>query len=208
VARDAREQTLVAIAAESAADLGGLVTRLREDRALTAALLMRALMSGERSLFARALADLSAVDGRRVAAFLADPFGRGFAAIYAKAGLPAALLPGFRAALAAQGSEASGGDRLSHAITMQTIASLERLKDPALAPMLAMLWRFAGESARADARALAASLDAAPDAPLLRLEPGAFEGRLARPVTLDLQPEMELEDELANLLAIEFAAAA
>lgn len=209
VAREAREQTVVAIAQDAGADLGGLVARLREDRALTVALLMRALMSGERGLFCRALSDLSGIDERRVAAFLSDPQGRGFAAVYAKAGMPAVLLPGFRAALAAQAGEAAScGVRLSHAITTRTIGLLERLNDPALAPLLAMLWRFAGESARADARAHVASFEAAPEAPLLRLEPGAFATRPPPPVMLDLTPASDLEDQLALLIEQEFAVAA
>ncbi len=74
---------------------------LRAAGALTPALLLRSLLGGERELFAEALAELSGLPPPRVAAFILDPQGEGFAALAHRAGLKSGVLPAFRAALAA-----------------------------------------------------------------------------------------------------------
>jgi uncharacterized protein (DUF2336 family) len=102
VAREARDQAICSIA--SACPDGKraeLVRSLRASGALTPALLLRSLLGGERDLFAGALAELSGAPLRRVAAFIRDPRGEGFAALAHRAGLKGGVLPAFRAALAA-----------------------------------------------------------------------------------------------------------
>ena len=68
---------------------------------MTIALLMRALLSGNRALFEQALAELSGLAPPRIAGFVREPRSAGFAALYGKTGLPAHFLPVFRAALVA-----------------------------------------------------------------------------------------------------------
>ncbi len=192
IARDAREQAVVTIAAESQKEeLPELVGRLRESRSLTVALLMRALLSGDVGLFATTLTQMSAAPPHRVAGFLANWRGQGFAALYAKAGLPGHLLPAFRAALAALEREPEIlGDRISHALTMRVIHDCEALREPSLAPVISMLWRFAAESARDDARGFAA--DVALAAELAPVRAAEFEASAAP------APAIALEFEGAN----------
>lgn len=154
IAREAREQTTVAIACDSdARDLPELIGRLRATGQLTVGLLMRALLSGDRSLFEAALADMSRTPANRVAGFVAQWSGQGFAAIYARAGMPDVYLPAFRAALQALRSEPFiPGERISLALVRRTLALCEAQRDPGLAPMISLLWRLMGEGARLDAR--------------------------------------------------------
>ena len=70
-----------------------LTRALRAAGALTPALLLRSLLGGERELFAEALAELSGLPPPRVAAFILDPQGEGFAALAHKAGLKSGVLP-------------------------------------------------------------------------------------------------------------------
>ena len=154
IAREAREQTTVVIACESAArDLPELIASLRASGQLTVGLLMRALLSGDVSLFEAALADMSRTPARRVAGFVAQWRGQGFAALYARAGMPEAYLPAFRAALQALEMEPFvRGERISLPLVRRTLALCEARDDRALAPMISLLWRLMGEGARVDAR--------------------------------------------------------
>jgi hypothetical protein len=126
---------------------------LRENGALTPALLMRSLLAGERDLFAGALAELSGVPLGRVAAFMLNPCGEGFAALTRRAGLAIHHLPVYRAALAALAQD--GGTQvegLNLRLVEKVIAACEERDDPALDKTLSLLWRFAAEAARAEAR--------------------------------------------------------
>ena len=168
IAREAREQTIVALArARSPGELADLVGWLRANGALTVALLMRALMSGELGLFRHALADLADMPEKRVAGLVANGRGQGFAALYLKAGLPEAFLPAFRAALAVleEGPMPSGAE-LSHVLTMRLIRACEAEGGADLAPILALLRRFAAESAREAARGFVEDAAVAAPAPL------------------------------------------
>lgn len=199
LARDGREQAFVAIAAEcDGADLAELVAWLRGAGHLTVALLLRALAGGDTALFAQSLADMAGMPATRAAALAREPRGQGFAALYARAGLPAHLFPAFRiAADCARGAANPGA--VKHALTMRMLHAVEALGDPALAPVAAMLWRLAGEGARDDAREFASlaltpepeiEAEAAPaeiEAPpvlMLNVEPG--NENFAPPVELDL----------------------
>ena len=188
IARDAREQAVVTIAAESQKEeLPELVGRLRESRSLTVALLMRALLSGDVGLFATTLTQMSAAPPHRVAGFLANWRGQGFAALYAKAGLPGHLLPAFRAALAALEREPEIlGDRISHALTMRVIHDCEALREPSRRPS----YRCSGdsaESARDDARGFAA--DVALAAELAPVRAAEFEASAAPAPAIALEFE-------------------
>src|SRR6204780_2193032 len=117
VAREARDQAICSIASACPdGERAELVRSLRASGALTPALLLRSLLGGERDLFAGALAELSGAPLRRVAAFIRDPRGEGFAALAHRAGLKSGVLPAFRAALAAMKvhvAQGGGGLRLA-----------------------------------------------------------------------------------------------
>lgn len=157
VAREAREQALSSIAhACRPGERAALVRTLRECSALTPSLLMRSLLGGERDLFAAAMAELSGVPLARVAAFMLKPRREGFAAVARRAGLKRSILPAFAAALAAVKSHRrADGEGLKLMLVRRVVDECERRDDPALARVLALLWRFAGEAARAEAAGFA-----------------------------------------------------
>jgi uncharacterized protein (DUF2336 family) len=171
IAREARDQAISSIASSCpAAERVELVRSLRACGALTPALLLRSLLGGERDLIAEALAELSGTPLRRVAGFILNPRGEGFAALARKAGLKSGVLPAFRAALAAiPGNAGEAGDGLNLALVQAVIDECERRDDPALGKVLALLWRFAAEAARAEGASFARDAIASPS---LRLPSG------------------------------------
>ncbi len=175
IARDARDQATVTILSASRGEaLAELARRMRSAGTLTVAVLMRALLSGDREFFVEAVSELSGLASRRAAAFARRPDGHGFAALYAKARLPAAFLPAFRAALAGIAAiDAPRGERLSRTLCERTIAACEARAEPGLAPMLSLLWRFSAEAARDSAREYADES--------WRLAPAFVAPRLERP---------------------------
>jgi uncharacterized protein (DUF2336 family) len=170
VAREARDQAICSIASSCPADeRAELVRSLIACEVLTPALLLRSLLGGERDLFAEALAVLSGVPLRRVAAFILHPGGQGFAALALKAGLKSGVLIAFRAALAAiKAHVREPGDGLKLLLVQKVIDECEWRDDPALAKVLALMWRFAAEAARAEAVGYA---DGAIASTTLRLPP-------------------------------------
>ena len=149
---------------------------LRACGALTPALLLRSLLGGDRELFEGALAELSGLPMSRVAAFCLAPRGEGFAALAHKAGLNGHLIPAFAAALAALKTYAGGpGDGLKLPLVETVIDECERRRDPALAKVMALLWRFAAEAVKSEAAGFARDAIAA-----------ARRGRLPR--SLDFSP--------------------
>ena len=153
IARETRDQTICLIASSCRqGERAELARALRASGALTPALLLRSLLGGERELFAEALADLSGLPAPRVAAFIREPRGEGFAALACRAGLRSGVLPAFRAALAAIGTRRGGAhEGLELELVQKVIDECERLDNPALRKVLALLWRFAAEAARAEA---------------------------------------------------------
>jgi uncharacterized protein (DUF2336 family) len=166
IAREARDQAICSIFPLCERnERTELLRALRAAGALTPALLMRSLLGGEPDLFAEALAQLSGLPPPRVAAFILEPQGEGFAALAHRAGLKSGILPAFRAALAAMkthGGEAGYGLKLS--LVHKVIDECERRDNPALTKVLALLWRFAAEAARAEAASFAreAAMSASP----------------------------------------------
>ena len=176
---ETRESGQVEIAAGDTPAAGTLplelVRHLRQREQLTPALLLRALVSGNRSLFEAALCELSGLAPVRVAGFAAAWSGAGFAALYARASLPPALLPVFRAALAAQddyGLIYAPGQRpqLSRLLIDGTLRALEAMAGPDLGRVMALLQRLRAEAARAEARVISTDLIAAARAPQAELE--------------------------------------
>jgi uncharacterized protein (DUF2336 family) len=176
LAREARDKANVVIVAETAERDGrsgvrDLVAHLRASGQLTASLALRALLSGNRDLFEAALVELSGLRKDKVAGLLRVFRGAGFAALYARAGLPAKFLPAFRAALEAQrefgGVHAAVSDaRLSLVMIERVLTACDEISGRELDKLMALLRRFEMEAAVEEARA-AAPLLASPaeDAP-------------------------------------------
>jgi uncharacterized protein (DUF2336 family) len=190
VAREARDQAICTIAFSCRPDERAEFTRgLRAAGSLTPALLMRSLLGGERALFAHALAELSGQKLPRVAAFILEPQGEGFAALARRAGLKSGVLIAFRAALAAiktHGGE--GSDRLKLALVQKVIDECERTDDPALVKVRALMWRFAAEAAKAEAAHFAREATAPTSV-----------GRL--PLLLNFSPVNDDSDQAPKLIA-------
>ena len=166
VTREASEKANIIIAAD-AEDAGGtgplaLVRHLRASKQLTASLVLRALLSSNRSLFEAALAELSGLSYARVSGIVQNWRGAAFPALYLRAGLPRPLLPAFQAALAAQdeiGAALDPGARaeLSRVMIERVLTACERLNSTELGKLMALLRRFEAEAACEEARRSAKS---------------------------------------------------
>jgi uncharacterized protein (DUF2336 family) len=192
VAREARDQAICAIASSCSPEEGPELARaLRAAGALTPALLLRSLLSGERGLFTQALAELTGLPPSRVASFVVEPQAQGFAALARRAGLKPGILPAFRFALAAIKTHAGlSGDGLKLPLVQKVIDDCERRDDPALGKVQALLWRFAAEAAKAEAASFAREAAASASAPAGRLPP-----------ILDFLPVNDDEDRAPKLIA-------
>ena len=187
VAREARDQAICAIASSCRPNEQAELARvLRASGALTPALLLRSLLGGRSDLFAASIAELSDLPPTRVAAFILEPQGQGFAALARRAGLKDGVLSAFRAALAAVKTHVGeSGEELQLKLVQKVIDYCERLGDPALTKVLALLWRFAAEAAKAEAARFARE--------------AASIGR--RPPILDFSPVNDDEARAPKLLA-------
>lgn len=170
IMQEARDKANIVIAA-TANDSEGrrgvrmLVGHLRRKARLTPSLALRALLSGNRALFEATLAELSGLDEEKVAGLTRDFDGAGFAALYARTGMPANLLPAYRAALESQRAfgyaGAPSGARLSLAMVQRVLTSCDGIKGGELDRLTALLRRFEAEALREDAREAAAALTSA-----------------------------------------------
>lgn len=155
VRRESQDKGTVTIAAGARSALGpdgprALVAHLRAHNRLTPALLLRAILSGNLDLVEAALSQLAGMTPARAAGQLRTPMGLGFASLYAKAGMPAALLPVFRAAL--QAVSPSGRPALSRAAIARVMAVCLHNGAPELERVMALLRKLEGEALRDDAR--------------------------------------------------------
>ncbi len=190
VAREARDQAIAAIASSCRPEERAELARaLRVSGALTPAVLLRSLLGGHHGLFAAAMAELSGLPPPRVAAFILEPRGQGFAALAHRAGLKASVLPAFRTALIAIKTHSSGSaEGLKLELVQRVIDECERRNDLALGKVLALLWRFAAEAAKAEAASFAREA--------ARAAPG---GRL--PAILDFSPVNDDAGQAPKLIA-------
>lgn len=160
--REAREKSYVLLSGEAGDEPASvaITRRLRDSGRLTAALLLRSLLSGDLRLFESALSVLTGVARARAAGLVVQYDGTGFAALYERAGLPEALLPVFRFALAAVaegGADdefADGG--LQRGLVERVLVRCDRIDLSGAQPALGLLRRFHAESARQEARGFAA----------------------------------------------------
>ena len=168
VTREACEQTTVTLARRmDVDDATELVQHLRDTEQLTAALLLRALLAGNRMLFEAALANLAELPPRRVAKILEDRSLRAFGALYRKAGLPASAEPLFHAVMAALHEIGFANDPLLavqlRRRMVERVLTRYRGEDPRqLDGYFALLRRYAAEAAREEARAFTADLEGGP----------------------------------------------
>ncbi len=161
VAREAREQAHVIIAATETFGTERLVAHLRASGQLTASLLLRALLGGNAGLFETALAELAELPLARVRGLTHDWRGAGFVALCRKAGLAEALLPAFRAAveaLALVETDEESGASLSRLRVERVLAACKAENGGELDRLLAVLRRFEAEAAREAARDFSATV--------------------------------------------------
>lgn len=158
VANEACEKATVIMAATSASrEVSPLIAHLRETGQLTAGLTLRSLLSGNIDFFEHALAELTGLPVRRVAALLHDRRGAGFKAVYDRAELPASVYPAFRAALDAMHegglvTEPGGNTRLKRRMVERVLTSCARMPAGDIEPLMTLLRRYATEAAREEAR--------------------------------------------------------
>ena len=158
ITKEACEKATVAIAAETPQqEVRPLIRHLRHSGQLTAGLILRALLSGNVSMFEESIAELSGVKLSRVTGLVHDRGSSGFRAIYEKAGLPASAFPAFREAIATLNEDGflgdpSGAARLKRRMIERvlTLCSMSAIED--IEPLLMLLRRFATEAAREEAR--------------------------------------------------------
>lgn len=164
ITREAEDQACVTIAADSVREDGiwgvrRLLTHLRETGRLTPALMMRAILCGNLSLFEVAISDLSGMPLARVSGLVRGGRGLGFAALYGRSGLPACLLPVFEAAVREAGRDAAdAGAGLRRGHIRRVLAACEAVRGDDLDTVVALLRRFEAEAARDDARSFALDL--------------------------------------------------
>lgn len=159
--REMTERALVDIALEASEEEPEdasvkMARHLRLAGRLTPSLMLRALLHGDRSLFEAALAELSGLPLARASGFVRYHQGSGFSALYARARMPAELLPVFKAALAALDeaearSEAEDA-RLSRRLIGRVLRACGALDGAGPARVASMLRRLDAEAARQDAR--------------------------------------------------------
>jgi uncharacterized protein (DUF2336 family) len=165
-ANEACERSMVNIAATSpGGDLRALVRHLRETGQLNAALILRALLSGNTDMFVYALVELSGMSEARVAAILHERGGSGLTALLTRAGLPPSTFAAFRAALSATEEigfigTVDGAARLRRRMVERVLTSCAQ-DEATTEALLTLLRRFEMESAREEARVFCDDLIAA-----------------------------------------------
>jgi uncharacterized protein (DUF2336 family) len=160
IAREACEKATVTVAAETpSGEIRPLIRHLRASGQLTAGLMLRALLSGNVTLFEDALAELSEMPIDRVGALLHHGGRASLRALFDRAGLPPSTYPAFKQAIEAMRegdliSEGSGSARLKRRMIERVLTGCENEALDELAPLLTLLRRFATEAAREEARLL------------------------------------------------------
>ena len=156
IAREACEKATVTIAADSAkSELRPLIRHLRASGQLTAGLVLRALLSGNTTLFEEAMAELSGMPIRRVSALVHDRIGSGLLALFEKASLAASMHAAFAEAIKAMReglAEDADERRLQRRMVERVLSACESADSAEVAPLITLLRRFATEAAREQAR--------------------------------------------------------
>ena len=156
--REAREKANVKIAAETAGEANGtlnFVAHLRRSSQLTAGLLLRGLLCGNKHLLETALSELSGLAMPRVMGLVTESKSAGFAALYRKAHMPEHLLPAFIAGLEAVAKSGCSGPmnaRLQGPIVESVLHACASVNRGELDRLIAALRRLEAEAARDEAR--------------------------------------------------------
>ena len=211
--REAREKANVKIAAETAGETNEIlnfVAHLRRSGQLTAGLLLRGLLCGNKHLLETALCELSGLAMPRVMGLVAASKSAGFAALYRKAHMPERLLPAFIAGLEAVAKSRCGGPmnaRLQGPIVASVLHACASVNHGELDQLIAALRRLEAEAARNEARefrrATAAS-HALPDLASARRLPPAV--RIQTSPAKTIVPERRVSPVKAESFPIDLAA--
>jgi uncharacterized protein (DUF2336 family) len=160
IAREACEKATVTVAAETpTGQMRQLIHHLRASGQLTAGLILRALLSGNVTLFEEALAELSEMPLERVGALIHYGGAASLRALFDRAGLPPSTYPAFKQAIEAMRegdliNDGGGSARLKRRMIERVLTGCENEALDELAPLLTLLRRFATEAAREEARLL------------------------------------------------------
>ncbi|MCR9255922.1 MAG: DUF2336 domain-containing protein [Alphaproteobacteria bacterium] len=124
--KQSREKTTVGLAQGADMDaVWQLVQQLKAGGRLTDTVILRAACFGNLAFVEVALATLADVPLENVQALVADPGGKGFQALYKKAGLPNGLFPAFEVAV--RMSETTDYDGLEHDVERFQLRVVERV---------------------------------------------------------------------------------
>jgi len=167
IAQENRDRATMIIAsgcADYSEETAALAAYLRVAGQITPGLALRALLCGQKGLFEATLAELTGLSAKRIAGVAREPWSDAFAAVYAKAGFPAALLVAFRSALSALArmraeSEADDG-ALRLPLIQAVLADCARGDQTALGNVTALLRRFELDASREQARRAVAGMRA------------------------------------------------
>ncbi len=166
ILRDARERAIVQLGAAQADEerqgaVGAalsLVRHLRGQGQLTPALILRALVCGDRLMLAAAIAELSVHPIERVLGPIDHPAGSAFAALYAKANLPEAMRPVFICLLEAIGASDNAPQGAPDILLLRhALLATQEMPEESRQRMQAFLGRLEAESARATLRQTASA---------------------------------------------------
>ncbi|WP_436636994.1 DUF2336 domain-containing protein [Microbaculum sp. FT89] len=158
VMSDARDRAVVDLAMTcEPARLRSLVEMLAAERRMTPALMIRALCLGNVQLVEEALSVLSGTPVKRVLALIDDRSGRGLAALYRRAKLPAASLPALRAVVAVLREDAPDGSlrrqvRMGQRMLERALTLHQSFTKGEVDEFFALIGRLAAEAAREEAR--------------------------------------------------------
>ena len=158
VTREACEKATISLAAEAPDDeVRPLVRHLCESGQLTAGLILRALLSGNVTMFEEAMAELADMPIARVSGLIYNGGFSGLRALFDKAGLPASTYPAFKAAIEAMREggfigDSAGAAQLKRRMIERVLTSCENDELGDMAPLVTLLHRFATEAAREEAR--------------------------------------------------------
>jgi uncharacterized protein (DUF2336 family) len=131
-------------------DVKAFVAHLNANQRLTASLLLRALAHGHMNFFEWGLAELSGVPHHRTWLMIHDAGPLGLKAIYERSGLPARLLPAFRAAVEAYHSmeydgEARDRERFQERLLQRFVTQAKQVCREDLDYLLDKIDRIAGD---------------------------------------------------------------
>jgi uncharacterized protein (DUF2336 family) len=158
VTREACEKATISLAAEAPEnEVRPLVRHLCESGQLTAGLILRALLSGNVTMFEEAMAELADMPIARVSGLIYNGGSASLRALFDKAGLPASTYPAFKAAIEAMREggfigEPAGAAQLKRRMIERVLTSCEHDELGDMAPLITLLHRFATEAAREEAR--------------------------------------------------------